>query len=166
MKSPGREKIKKIRLAVFDFDGVFTDNRVIVSEDGKESVCCNRSDGLGLKRLREVGVESMILSSEKNPVVSKRAQKLEIECVQGVTDKLKVLQQEIRRRGLRMETVAFVGNDINDADCLRSVGLPVLVGDAWPDVRPLARWILKRNGGEGAVREFCDALWAAQSGKK
>ena len=162
MNTPQSKHLQKILLAVFDFDGVFTDNRVLVSEDGNESVFCCRSDGLGLKRLREAGVQAFILSMEKNPVVSRRAKKLEIECFQGVNDKLDVLKKETTRRGLCLDQVAFVGNDINDADCLGAVGLPVLVGDAWPEVRASAQWMLTRNGGQGAVREFCDAIWSAK----
>jgi YrbI family 3-deoxy-D-manno-octulosonate 8-phosphate phosphatase len=152
-----------IRFVVFDFDGVFTDNRVFVSQTGEESVACCRSDGFGLARLREAGIDCMIISSEVNPVSSVRAAKLKIACRQGVTDKLAALQEEVLRRNLTMAQTAFVGNDINDAACLKAVGLPVLVADAWDEVRPLAKLILTRRGGEGAVREFCDMVWARRT---
>jgi 3-deoxy-D-manno-octulosonate 8-phosphate phosphatase (KDO 8-P phosphatase) len=151
--------LARIRLAVFDFDGVFTDNRVWVDEDGRESLAFSRSDGLGLRRLDEVGVRYLILSMEQNPIVGARAQKLRADCLQGVGDKLAVLRE---RAGEALENVAYVGNDINDADCLRAVGLPVVPADAWPEVKPLARWVLSRPGGAGCVREFCDAVWEAQ----
>jgi YrbI family 3-deoxy-D-manno-octulosonate 8-phosphate phosphatase len=79
--------------------------------------------------------------------------------VQGVDDKLSVVHERV---GGALEDVAFVGNDINDAECLRAVGLPVVPADAWPEVKPLARWVLSRPGGAGCVREFCDAVWEAQ----
>jgi 3-deoxy-D-manno-octulosonate 8-phosphate phosphatase (KDO 8-P phosphatase) len=151
--------LRKIRLVVFDFDGVFTDNRVIVSERGEESVLCCRSDGLGLKRLREYDVKTLILSSEPNKVVRKRAEKLQIECRHDVKNKLNALRDECARRRVQLSQVAYVGNDINDADCLSAVGLPVVVGDAWDEVKPLAMIVLGRNGGHGAVREFCDMVW-------
>ena len=157
-----KEQLRAIRLVVFDFDGVFTDNRVYISQDGVESVCCNRSDGLGLRRLDEAGVEYMILSTEENPVVAVRAAKLKIASRQGLVDKAAVLDEERRRRGLDWGQVAFVGNDINDADCLRLVGLPVLVADAFDEVKPLAKLVLMSKGGAGAVREFCDMLWHAR----
>lgn len=151
-----------IRLAVFDFDGVFTDNRVTVLEDGREAVMCNRSDGLGLQRLRDAHVPAMILSTETNPVVKARARKLRVPCIHGVKDKLAALRAEVRRRRIPLSAVAYLGNDINDSDCLRAVGLPVVVADAWPEVKSLAKWVLKRCGGKGAVREFCDAVWNAR----
>ena len=154
---------KQIRLVVFDFDGVFTDNRVFVSQAGEETVACCRSDGVGLARLKACGVDSLILSSEVNPVVSIRAEKMKIACRQGVVDKLVVLREEVERRNLRLDQTAYVGNDINDAECLRAVGLAVLVSDAWDEVRPLAKLILTRRGGEGAVREFCDRVCACWS---
>lgn len=150
--------LERVRLAVFDFDGVFTDNRVWVNERGEEALAFSRSDGLGLRRLDDVGVAYLILSMERNPIVAARAEKLNAECMTGVRDKLAV----VRERAEDLDQVAYVGNDINDADCLRAVGLPVVPADAWPEVAELARWRLSRNGGDGCVREFCDAVWAAQ----
>jgi YrbI family 3-deoxy-D-manno-octulosonate 8-phosphate phosphatase len=151
--------LERVRFAVFDFDGVFTDNRVWVNERGEESLAFTRSDGLGLRRLDEVGVRYLIVSTEPNPIVGARAEKLRVDCVQGVDDKLAVLRERV---DVPLEDVAYVGNDINDADCLRAVGVPVVPADAWPEVRGLARWVLSRPGGAGCVREFCDAVWEAQ----
>jgi YrbI family 3-deoxy-D-manno-octulosonate 8-phosphate phosphatase len=151
--------LERVRLAVFDFDGVFTDNRVWVNERGEEMLAFSRSDGLGLRRLDEVGVQYLIVSMERNPIVGARARKLGVESVQGVEDKLSLVSE---RAGGSLDDVAYVGNDINDAECLRAVGLPVVPADAWPEVKPLARWVLSRPGGHGCVREFCDALWDAR----
>jgi 3-deoxy-D-manno-octulosonate 8-phosphate phosphatase (KDO 8-P phosphatase) len=152
----------RIRLAVFDFDGVFTDNRVWVNERGEELLAFTRSDGLGLRRLDDVGVKYLILSMEQNPIVGARAQKLRAECVQGVEDKLTVVRARTEKLGVSLEETAYLGNDINDADCLRAAGVPVVPADAWPEVKPLARWVLSRPGGAGCVREFCDGVWQAQ----
>jgi 3-deoxy-D-manno-octulosonate 8-phosphate phosphatase (KDO 8-P phosphatase) len=154
--------LERVRLAVFDFDGVFTDNRVWVNERGEEMLAFSRSDGLGLRRLGEVGVQALIVSMERNPVVAARAAKLEVECLTGVDDKLGALRERVTRDGLSLEDTAYVGNDVNDAACLRLVGLPVVPADAWPEVKRLARWILERPGGHGCVREFCDGVWEAQ----
>ena len=153
-----------VRLAVFDFDGVFTDNRVWVNQRGEEAVACSRADGFGLRRLEEVGVASLVLSSEVVPIAAARAGKLGVECIQGVEDKLGVLRAEAERRGVALAETAFVGNDVNDVGCLGAVGLPVVPADAWPEVVGLARWVLDRRGGEGCVREFCDAVWRARRG--
>jgi 3-deoxy-D-manno-octulosonate 8-phosphate phosphatase (KDO 8-P phosphatase) len=151
--------LERVRFAIFDFDGVFTDNRVWVNEQGEESLAFSRSDGLGLRRLDEVAVRYLIVSMERNPIVGARAEKLRAECVQGVDDKLALIRQRV---GDALEEVAYVGNDINDAECLRAVGFPVVPADAWPEVKPLARWVLSRSGGAGCVREFCDGVWEAQ----
>ena len=153
----------RVRLLVMHFDGVLTDNGVYVTEDGRESVRCDRSDGLGLERLRGSGVATLILSKEKNPVVSARASKLKIPCIQGQDDKLAVLVAFAREHAIALEEIAYVGNDVNDAACLAAVGLPVVVADAWPDVVPLARYRTSRPGGRGAVREVCDLLMKARS---
>jgi YrbI family 3-deoxy-D-manno-octulosonate 8-phosphate phosphatase len=154
--------LERVRLAVFDFDGVFTDNRVWVNERGEEALAFSRSDGLGLRRLDEVGVRYLILSMESSPIVGARAQKLQAKCVQGVKDKFAVLREHAAVADVLLDETAYVGNDVNDADCLRAVGLPVVPADAWPEVRPLARWVLARPGGSGCVREFCDGVWEAQ----
>ena len=154
--------LANVRLAVFDFDGVFTDNSVWVNEQGEESVRCCRADGFGLRRLREVGVEAVVLSTEQVAIAAVRSRKLEVDCRHGLSDKLAALREEVERRGVGLEETAYVGNDINDADCMRAVGLSVCPADAWPEVAGLARWTLERRGGEGCVREFCDAVWIAR----
>jgi YrbI family 3-deoxy-D-manno-octulosonate 8-phosphate phosphatase len=154
--------LQRVRFVIFDFDGVFTDNRVWVNETGDELLAFSRSDGLGLRRLDEVGVRYLIVSTEPNPIVSARAVKLNAECVQGVDDKLALLFEHTEQHGVALGETAYVGNDINDAECLRVVGLPVVPADAWPEVTPLAQWVLSRPGGAGCVREFCDAVWEAQ----
>jgi 3-deoxy-D-manno-octulosonate 8-phosphate phosphatase (KDO 8-P phosphatase) len=160
---PPDDALREIGLVVLDFDGVFTDNRVWVNERGEESVACWRGDGIGLRRLDEVDVPYVIVSTEPNTVVARRAEKLRARCVHGVDDKLGVVRAEAEAAGVPLERVAYVGNDINDATCLEVVGLPVVPADAWPEVVPLARWVLERPGGHGCVRELCDAVWRAQS---
>lgn len=160
-----RGKCQRLRGVVFDFDGVFTDNRVLVLEDGREGVLCSRSDGFGLARLRELGLAMTILSTEKNPVVAQRAKKLQIACIHGVDDKEARLKQFARDQDIPLPELAYLGNDINDAGCLKAVGLAVVVADAFPEIRPLADWILTRKGGDAAVREFCDAVWALRQGR-
>jgi 3-deoxy-D-manno-octulosonate 8-phosphate phosphatase (KDO 8-P phosphatase) len=154
--------LTEIELVVFDFDGVFTDNRVWTNEHGEESVACWRGDALGLRRLEDVGVDHFVLSMEVNAAVGARAQKIRAACIQGVDDKPPVLRDEAERRGISLERTAYVGNDVNDAGCLEIVGLPVVPADAWPDVVPLAELVLERRGGYGCVREFCDAVWNAK----
>ena len=151
-----QEIICKIRIIAFDFDGVFTDNMVYVLQDGSEAVRCNRSDGIGLQKLKKLGIETVIISTEANPVVSARARKLKIRCFQNCEDKRKTLKSLALEMGISLEEIAFVGNDTNDRPCLTCVGLPVVVEDAHPDVKSLARYRTRASGGHGAVREVCD----------
>ncbi len=170
METPAglEEAIAKIRLVAFDFDGVFTDNTVFVFQDGREAVRCSRADGLGLARIRELGVEPVIVSTETNPVVGARAKKLGVECVQGCRDKRASLAEIAAKRGVAMEEVAFVGNDVNDEACLKAAGLAIVVTDSHPDVADLADYVTETPGGRGAVREVCDlfarVLTEARSG--
>ncbi len=147
-----------IDLLVLDFDGVLTDNRVLVHQDGTEAVWCHRGDGWGIARLREAGIEVMVISTEENPVVAARCRKLNIPCVHGVNDKLSVLRKLAQDRGLAAGRIAYVGNDVNDLSCLQWVGLPCVVADAMPEVKRVARYITTKRGGEGAVREVADCI--------
>ncbi len=157
-----RRTLAKLRLVVFDFDGVMTDNRVLVMQDGTEGVLCNRSDGLGIGMLRDAGLALLILSKEENPVVSARARKLKIEYMQGIDDKLAALKALLSQRGIDAGDVAYVGNDLNDLECMGHVGLPIAVSDAYPQVLRVARLVTTRPGGHGAVREVCDWILVAR----
>jgi len=151
-----QKRLCQIRLVAFDFDGVFTDNMVYVLQDGTEAVRCNRSDGIGLQKLKKLGIATAIISTESNPVVSARAQKLKIRCFQNCEDKRKTLESLAQEMGISLSGIAFVGNDINDRPCLTCVGLPIVVQDAHPDVISIALYRTNAHGGHGAVREVCD----------
>jgi YrbI family 3-deoxy-D-manno-octulosonate 8-phosphate phosphatase len=161
-----REKLAEIRLVAFDFDGVFTDNSVYVSDDGVESVRCWRSDGLGLTRLRSTGVQAVIISTEANPVVAARAQKLKLPFKQAIEDKAEVLLEICRELGIAPEKTMFVGNDINDIPAFNVVGLPVAVADAYPETYPHILYRTTKPGGHGAVREICDLIYNAKQDMK
>lgn len=160
---PRTPALARVRLLVLDFDGVMTDNRVTVTDDGHESVTCHRGDGWGIARLVESGVEVLVLSTETNPVVLHRSRKLKLECVHGCDDKLAALQALVAARGLEPAQVAYVGNDVNDLACLRWVGVPIAVADAEPEVRSAVLLVTARPGGHGAVREVAEWILAARS---
>jgi YrbI family 3-deoxy-D-manno-octulosonate 8-phosphate phosphatase len=157
--------IRNIKLVAFDFDGVFTDNAVYVMQDGSEAVRCFRGDGLGLRKLERAGIRAIIISTETNPVVGARSRKLGIHCVQSCEDKRLALESICKEMGIGLDRVAYVGNDINDLECLASVGLPIVVHDAHPDVTVHARFRTERPGGQGAVREICDLFDKAMRGR-
>ncbi len=159
-----QELLASVKLIAFDFDGVFTDNTVYVSQDGVESVRCWRSDGLGLSRLRSIGVHAFIISTETNPVVTARANKLNTPCKQGIEDKAAAILEICLELAISPEQVMFVGNDINDIPGFKLVGLPVAVADAYPEVDPYVLLRTQKSGGLGAVREICDLVFYAKSG--
>jgi YrbI family 3-deoxy-D-manno-octulosonate 8-phosphate phosphatase len=153
-----RDRIRGLRLVAFDFDGVFTDNSVYVTQDGTEAVRCVRSDGIGLQTLARLGIAAIIISTETNPVVTARSRKLEVRCIQGCADKRAALEGVVQELGIGLSQTAFVGNDINDLDCLIAVGLPIVVADAHADVVRHAKLQTRIPGGHGAVREVCDLI--------
>lgn len=158
------ELLASIRLIAFDFDGVFTDNTVYVSQDGIESVRCWRSDGLGLSRLRGIGVHAIIISTEANSVVTARANKLKIPCKQAIEDKAAAILQTCKEFSIEPARTMFVGNDINDIPAFNAVGVPVAVADAHPETYPHVLYRTTKPGGFGAVREICDLIFNAKQG--
>jgi len=162
MVTPGRARRplpEKVRLLVMDFDGVLTDNRVWVDQDGREAVMAYRSDSMGLKRLMAHGVETLILSTEVNRVVAARAQKMGVPVLHGVDDKAERLRQYLAEKQIDPQTVVFLGNDFNDTPCFPLVGCAVAVADAQPEALREADLVLERPGNHGAVRELCDLLY-------
>ena len=154
--------LRRVELVVLDFDGVLTDNKVMVDENGKESVRCDRSDGLGIELLKGAGIEVFVLSKERNVVVQRRCDKLGIQCIQGADEKLSILDKEIKKRGLTESNVCYMGNDITDIPCMESVGFSAAPADAFPEVSAVANIVSQRNGGDGAVRELCDLILEAR----
>lgn len=143
---------------VLDFDGTLTDDRVIVDQDGRESVAVHRGDGLGIAALRRAGLDVLILSTERNPVVSARARKLAVPALAGIADKGSVLAQWCADNGHALARTAYVGNDVNDLTCFDIVGWPIAVADAHHSVRARARIVTAAPGGYGAVREVASRL--------
>ncbi len=149
-----------IRAVVFDFDGVLTDDRVLTSQDRSEAVFCTRKDGMGIRHLQEAGIPVLILSSEENPVVKARADKLKVEVIHGSLDKAPLLAEWAAKQGIDLQSVVYVGNDINDIGPMKIVGCPIAVGDAHPEVKRHATVVLEKNGGDGAARELSDMILA------
>jgi YrbI family 3-deoxy-D-manno-octulosonate 8-phosphate phosphatase len=149
-----------VGVVVFDFDGVMTDDRALVLQDGTEGVLVHRGDGMGIERLRRAGVPLLVLSKERNPVVEARCRKLQVPCLQGIEDKWPALQAWLAEQGIDPASAVYVGNDINDLDCLAGVGCAVAVADANPRVRERAHVVLTRPGGFGAVRELAELVLA------
>lgn len=147
-----------VRAVVTDFDGVHTDDTAIIDADGGERVRVSREDGMGVSLLRRAGVPMLILSTEVNPVVRARADKLRVPVLHGIADKEAALRQWAQEQDVALADVAYLGNDVNDLPAMRIVGWPVAVANAHPLVRAEARVVLGRRGGDGAVRELVERV--------
>jgi N-acylneuraminate cytidylyltransferase len=162
MVFPGKVKRnlpKKVEMLVMDFDGVLTDDRVWVDEDGHEMIAALRSDALGLRILREkTGIKVLVLSREANPVVAARCRKMNVPFLQGVMDKAAVLLETLHKEGIDPANVVYVGNDIVDLPCFPIVGCAIAPANSYPLVLQQADIVLEKNGGQGAIRELSDLL--------
>ncbi len=153
---------KKIHTIIFDFDGVFTNNKVIINEKGEESVLCDRSDGLAIELLNNLKKESgwnlelLILTRERNKVVTKRAEKLKIKCFHGIEDKLEFIKKFLVDRSLKNDGLIYLGNDINDIESMLFSGYSVSPSDANQSVLNISDLIINKKGGDGFIREFVE----------
>lgn len=147
-----------VRAVVTDFDGVHTDDTAMIDADGGERVRVSREDGMGVALLRRAGVPMLILSTEVNAVVRARADKLRVPVLHGIDDKETALREWAREHDVPLADIAYLGNDVNDLAVMRIVGWPVAVADAHPLVLEAARVVLRRRGGDGAVRELIERV--------
>jgi N-acylneuraminate cytidylyltransferase len=159
-KEEGSRGISKsnIDLIVYDFDGVMTDNRVIVLQNGTEAIVANRADGLGVDRLRELGIPQLIISTETNPVVKARSAKLGLEVIGACGDKKIALKNYCEQKGYDLGRVVYVGNDLNDLEAMRMVGFPIAPSDARKEIKGVAKFLTRAKGGEGVIRELVDMI--------
>ena len=154
----------RIRLVAFDVDGTLTDGRLWFAEDGRELKAFHVHDGLGIKRLRENGIDVAIISTRISRAVQLRADQLGIAYVyQGKDDKLASLRDILGASGLTGEQAAYVGDDLPDLAPMAICGLAVAVANARPEVMRAAHWRTRAAGGDGAAREVCDLILAAQT---
>lgn len=147
-----------IRIVVSDFDGVMTDNRVLVDETGKESVFVSRADGQAIHILRSLGIDLVIISTETNGVVQKRADKLKVGCIQSVADKAECLMEYCEKKNVLLQNVAYIGNDINDFEAMKLAGVKIVPQDAYEEVKQIADYITNAKGGYGVIREIADII--------
>lgn len=158
------ERARRIRLVLADCDGVLTDGAVYLDGAGQEMKRFSFRDGMGVARLREAGLEVGIITGEVSEPVRRRAEKLGIdELHEGVKDKLGLTKEICGRLGLPPEAVAYIGDDVNDADVMEYVGLCAAPLDAFPQVRDMAHVVVSELGGMGAFRAFAELILQARS---
>lgn len=161
--SDARERARNIKLIIFDVDGVLTDGRLILGDDGQEYKAFNSHDGLGMKLLKASGVDMAIITGRTSNVVTKRAESTGIgHFYQGVEDKLEAFFDLLKQTGLEPEQCAFMGDDVVDLPPMRRCGLALTVPDAPTLVKQHAHFVATRDAGRGAVREACEFIMQAQ----
>ena len=156
-------RAKKIKIVIFDVDGIMTDGSLYFGENGTEIKTFNILDGQGIKLLQQAGIKTGIITGRKSSMVQKRATDLGIDHLyQGREDKIVVLDQLLKELNLSYEDVAYLGDDLPDLPIIRRVGLGITVANGHSIVVEHAFWQTTKAGGKGAVREFCDKLLTAR----
>jgi 3-deoxy-D-manno-octulosonate 8-phosphate phosphatase (KDO 8-P phosphatase) len=157
------ERARRVRLVIFDVDGVLTDGSLFITEAGEEFKAFHSQDGHGMKMLQATGIRLAIITGRTSRSVELRAQTLGVGILyQGVEDKLAVFEQIVSTTGLDPESCAFMGDDVVDLPVMRRCGLAVAVPDAPPLVKSRAHYVTRLAGGRGAVRELCEIIMHAQ----
>ncbi len=141
-----------------DFDGCLTDDRVWLNQDGEEFVAANRKDGLAIKRLKNLGIQVVIASTETNKVVLARGNKIGVEVLQGLEDKAEAIEQYLKQKNLSWNDVCYIGNDLNDLGAIERANLSLCPADAVKKVRKTVDIVLKTNGGKGILSEIATDL--------
>ena len=163
--TPATNDLAGIRLAAFDVDGVFTDGRFYLTDDGVESKAFNTQDGFGIRKLLDAGIEVAVISGRSSGAVERRMQELGVRhVVQGCRDKVGALDQLAGELGLAAADCTYVGDDEPDLALLSHVGYSIAVANAVPTVREACDYTTRAPGGRGAVREVCELILAAQDG--
>ena len=161
--SGGLDKLDRIRLVAFDVDGVFTDGRFYLADDGVETKAFHTQDGYGVRRLLETGVAVAVISGRNSPAVEKRMAELDVpHVILGCRDKVAALDELAASLGITTDACAYVGDDIPDLALLEHVGFSVAVANAVPALHESCDYVTKKPGGFGAVREVCELLIAAR----
>ncbi len=154
---------RSVKLVVLDVDGVMTDGSITYSDSAEELKTFNILDGLGIKMLQSSGVDVAIITGRSSVIVERRAKELGINTlIQGREDKLAALNEMLVNRGISLDEVAYLGDDLPDLAAIKAVGLGMTVANAYTLVKMHAKGITKASGGHGAVREFCDLIMHAQ----
>ena len=151
--------INDLNALIFDFDGVLTDNKVYIDENGIESVCCSRADGLAFDALRKLEIPVYILSTESNPVVSARAKKLKVPVIQGVKSKIDSLRSLCSEHDYNPRKILFIGNDLNDFQVIEYCGLSACPADSHDSIKKISTFVCSKKGGNGIVRELLEEIF-------
>ena len=159
MVSDIKKKLKKIRLVITDVDGVLTDGGIFYSKNGEFLKKFNTRDSMGMELLLNCGIKTVMLTRENSEIVKKRAKKIKIaELYSNVADKKSILPKILKNYNVRIDEIAYIGDDINDLEIMRSIGFAATPNDGNIEVKKISNYICKMKGGEGAFREIADLI--------
>lgn len=158
-----RERARKIKMILMDVDGTLTDGSVLILSDGEELKSYNVKDGFGILLANLTGFKTGIITGKVSKALEKRAARLQVaELHQGILDKKKVLLEIVARHNLKLDEVAYIGDDVSDLEVIKCVGFAGAVADAHPEVEKHCHYLCSNPGGKGAVREFIEFIFDAQ----
>jgi len=146
--------LTKVKLLIYDCDGVLTDNKVTVDQSGNEYATFHRGDGWAITHIPLLGIKQAVVSTEKNPIVLHRCRKLNLEVHYGVDNKLEAVRRYCADSNIPMESVMYIGNDLNDYDCMKAIGIRGCPSDAEPEIKEICEWVSSKTGGSGVIREL------------
>ena len=154
-----KKKLKKIRLVITDVDGVLTDGGIFYSKNGEFLKKFNTRDSMGMELLLNCGIKTVMLTRENSEIVKKRAKKIKIaKLYSGVADKKSILPKILKNYNVKIDEIAYIGDDINDLEIMRSIGFAATPNDGNTEVKKISNYICKMKGGEGAFREIADLI--------
>ena len=153
-----QHKVKKPKILFTDFDGCLTDDRVWLNQEGEEFVAANRKDGLAVKRLKNLGIQVVLASTETNKVVLARGNKMGVDVLQGLADKAEAIEEYLNQKNLSWNDIWYIGNDVNDLGAIERANLSLCPADAVKKVRKTVDIVLKTNGGRGILSEIATDL--------
>ncbi len=155
---------QKIKLIIFDVDGVLTEGHIIFGQDGEALKAFHSQDGMGISLAHKAGLKTAIITGRESQIVHRRATELKIGDIhQGAIDKVTALRELMQKHSLTLEQIAYVGDDINDLPVMVQVGLPCAVANAVSEVKAVAKYTSARQGGNGAVRDILEYILKAQN---
>lgn len=150
--------LSNVKLLAFDFDGVLTNNKVIVRSDGLESVVCSRADGLAFDYLNSIKFPTYVVSTERNRVVQERCKKLKIPFYSGINNKLSIIKKISEIENIPIKNFLFIGNDLNDYEVMKECGFSACPFDSHSKIKKIATFSLKTKGGDGVARELLENI--------
>ena len=163
MQTSDKKRLKKIKLVITDVDGVLTDGGMYYSKDGEFLKKFNTRDAMGMELLLDLGIKTIMLTRENSNIVKARAKKIKVsELYSGVLNKKALLKKILKKYNVKLDQVAYIGDDLNDLEIMKSVGFSVTPSNGIDQIKKISNYVCKLNGGDGAFRELADIIISSQ----